>query len=608
MKPVIFLAFANDRVDYTRYLRNLSKEYETIEDVLRTADKQGFCELVPLYNANLQRIADKFQDERYRDRIAVFHFGGHGDKDILQLETSEGGRSFVNSDEFSKFLLSQKNLKMVFLNACNTQNFAKTLVENGISAIGTTQKVEDDELLLDLIYRFYFGIAEKMNLERAFLEAQSLIKSLQYNSKNSPDFWQAFFTDKGKNWKFEKQNLPSSIIMTEKPINSASPSTEKNNFDNMDKGTLIKLLMKAFNDEGLDVFCMSYFDEVFNNFADGLSKTKKIMALISYCEQRLQIPKLEELIKQERTEMYEYFHIEYDKSISRNVQESNKTHSELYDYCLNFSGHLDGLATTIITDGRDKRKNDFVFLVHGVSRYITSTKGDELEAYEFFTKHLFKKALQIEIDSQPPILIKDINSKWSGDIVHELLNKLEVSLLSSKRHDKSYLYDSLFEGICNKIQNNNLIIPFRLLDDGKEPKDGFTKLMTFIDKYWIPIVEKIKKERKPAYSIVLLVLMEEIKNDVLVSKRKIDFEYEKMYEFFPYLINELEYEIVNSWIQRGTGFFTRHKKQDVKDECSCKKDDFLPECKSMEGLFEKIFPMIDENLNVVQFFKKFETH
>jgi len=112
MKPIIFLAFANDKADYTRYLRNLGKEQETIEDLLTTIEKQGFCEVKTVYNATFKKIADVFQDKRFRDRIAVFHFGGYGDQDILQLETSDGGKALVEAGGFSNFLASQQNLKL----------------------------------------------------------------------------------------------------------------------------------------------------------------------------------------------------------------------------------------------------------------------------------------------------------------------------------------------------------------------------------------------------------------------------------------------------------------------------------------------------------------
>ena len=75
--PVIFLAFANDLVDDTAYLRNLPKELSSIRKSLELAVKEGLCELVERPNTTISDILDVFQDSRYRDRIAIFHYGGH---------------------------------------------------------------------------------------------------------------------------------------------------------------------------------------------------------------------------------------------------------------------------------------------------------------------------------------------------------------------------------------------------------------------------------------------------------------------------------------------------------------------------------------------------
>ena len=85
--PVIFLAFANDRVDDVAYLRNLPKEQDGIRSALQIAVKAGLCEVVERSNASIGQLLDVFQDEYYRDRIAVFHYGGHANGYQLLLET-----------------------------------------------------------------------------------------------------------------------------------------------------------------------------------------------------------------------------------------------------------------------------------------------------------------------------------------------------------------------------------------------------------------------------------------------------------------------------------------------------------------------------------------
>lgn len=85
-KPVIFLAFANDRDDTVHYLRNLPEEARQIREPLQRARRDGLCELVELANATADDIFRVFQDPEYRDRIAVFHYGGHANGYQLLLE------------------------------------------------------------------------------------------------------------------------------------------------------------------------------------------------------------------------------------------------------------------------------------------------------------------------------------------------------------------------------------------------------------------------------------------------------------------------------------------------------------------------------------------
>ena len=89
-KPVIFLAFAND-LD-AGYLYRLKEEKRQLEEAL-TPVQDILCEVVVKYPAALRDILKVFQDRRFRDRIAVFHYGGHAEDYRLLLESDSGGRA-----------------------------------------------------------------------------------------------------------------------------------------------------------------------------------------------------------------------------------------------------------------------------------------------------------------------------------------------------------------------------------------------------------------------------------------------------------------------------------------------------------------------------------
>ena len=72
MRPiVVFFAFANDRVEHARYLRNLPEEQRRVRAAMAMAEKAGLCEIVERANATADEVLDVFQNPRYgRARLA----------------------------------------------------------------------------------------------------------------------------------------------------------------------------------------------------------------------------------------------------------------------------------------------------------------------------------------------------------------------------------------------------------------------------------------------------------------------------------------------------------------------------------------------------------
>jgi len=210
MKPIIFLAFANDRNDDGEgYLRNLPKELEGVRRALYRAQQAGLCEVVERANSTVYNIMDVFQDERYRDRIAVFHYGGHANGYQLLLESAEGGVDEASSEGLVPLLARQKGLKLVFLNGCSSQQQAMDLSEAGAPiVIGTSQAISDD-IATKLSIRFYSGLAAGASINRAWLEAVEEVKIRKGNHK-------AVY--RGLYWKGQEKNsdrFPWNILVRE---------------------------------------------------------------------------------------------------------------------------------------------------------------------------------------------------------------------------------------------------------------------------------------------------------------------------------------------------------------------------------------------------------
>ena len=174
-KPVIFLAFAQDRVEGGAYLRNLPIELDGIRKALQKARQAGLCEIVERSNTTVENVLDVFQE--YQDRIAIFHYGGHAGSYALLLESLIGEHVIAHSEGLVSFLAKQKGLQLIFLNGCSSQQQALDLIETGFPAvIGTSQKI-NDEVATALSVRFYKGLAAGASIDRAWAEAVDEVKT-----------------------------------------------------------------------------------------------------------------------------------------------------------------------------------------------------------------------------------------------------------------------------------------------------------------------------------------------------------------------------------------------------------------------------------------------
>jgi len=174
--PVIFLAFANEKQSNTRYLRGLAREQAFLKESLEPAIAAGLCEVVIESNATVTSIITTFQRARYRDRIAIFHYGGHADGYQLLLESLDGGNDIAHGAGLVSFLSKQVGLRLIFLNGCSTLQQAKELVEAGVPAvIGTSQSIADD-IATQLAARFYKSLGQGGTLDRSWQEAEDEVK------------------------------------------------------------------------------------------------------------------------------------------------------------------------------------------------------------------------------------------------------------------------------------------------------------------------------------------------------------------------------------------------------------------------------------------------
>ena len=174
-KPVILLTFANDRLDGVRYLRNLPEEARRLRTALEPAECAGLCELVVRQNATAADVLDTLQDGRYRDRVAIFHFGGHADGYRLLLESAAGRIAAADAVGLAAFLGRLRGLRLVFLNGCSTGAQARGLLEAGVAGVVATSQAIDDAAAVEFAARFYRALGAGAAVRRAFNEAAAAV-------------------------------------------------------------------------------------------------------------------------------------------------------------------------------------------------------------------------------------------------------------------------------------------------------------------------------------------------------------------------------------------------------------------------------------------------
>ena len=176
-KPVIFFAFANDRIGTIGQPLNLPEEERRVREKLEAA--AGLCEFVSRSNCTAEDIFNVLQDARYRNRIAIFHFSGHANSLQLLLETRDGQTAAADASGFASFLAAQNGLRIVFLNGCSTRQQTQGLLDankNLVAVIATSVAI-NDQVAIDFSERFYAALAQGRTLRTAFDEAEAAIRT-----------------------------------------------------------------------------------------------------------------------------------------------------------------------------------------------------------------------------------------------------------------------------------------------------------------------------------------------------------------------------------------------------------------------------------------------
>lgn len=169
--PVVFLTFANAAEQ--DYLQHLKQESAGLRDLLLPLDQAGRIDLLREESTDIRDIAGLLT--QYKDRVAVFHYGGHADGRQLILEDAGG-----QSQGLTGLLALQRRLRLIFLNGCATRTQAIEYAEaTGAAVVATTRAIPDQEATRFAL-AFYSALAQRHTLQEAFRSATA---ALQFGSR-----------------------------------------------------------------------------------------------------------------------------------------------------------------------------------------------------------------------------------------------------------------------------------------------------------------------------------------------------------------------------------------------------------------------------------------
>jgi formylglycine-generating enzyme required for sulfatase activity len=220
--PIIFLAFAP-----AGDLPSLAEEARVLREILNPLDLRKQCDLQIHQEVALDTIIKVFLTPEYRDRIAVFHYAGHADQDVLLLNSPGSRLPGTDARSFADFLGRQSGLQLVVLNGCLTAEQLPFYKEAGIpSLLGATDEIADTEAHWFAEY-FYRSLAAGSIIQRAYAEARDCFHMNRALSHVECP-WQLYLRSaEAGNWALPLQEPQHTV-----PFPVSSPlGTAKVNFD-----------------------------------------------------------------------------------------------------------------------------------------------------------------------------------------------------------------------------------------------------------------------------------------------------------------------------------------------------------------------------------------
>ncbi len=120
----------------------------------------------------------------------IIHFSGHGsEKGEIVLDDGSGKTTLVSKEAMAAAVISaSKKIRLIFFNACFSQQEAKAVVEKVEAAIGMNTEIGDEAAIV-FAAQFYSSIGFGLNLQQSFDQAKAALLLKGISEADTPVFF-----------------------------------------------------------------------------------------------------------------------------------------------------------------------------------------------------------------------------------------------------------------------------------------------------------------------------------------------------------------------------------------------------------------------------------
>ena len=177
-RPVAIVVKGQAEGDLDEDESGLTVEISVVTKVLKKNGYDVYC----LETGTLDEFSEKLNDVELRKRLVIFHYAGHSRSNALLLQDKDGKPSELTPKIFASLLNTADNLRLIFINGCNSGSHLKVYDEalsdsdpkspkKDYAFVGYHQQVPN-LIASEYSRKFYSQLDDGQNLARACKDAE----------------------------------------------------------------------------------------------------------------------------------------------------------------------------------------------------------------------------------------------------------------------------------------------------------------------------------------------------------------------------------------------------------------------------------------------------